>query len=341
MSYKENFNIFVGGKSGVFKGIKAGEKTDIIKNIQDLVSITENDQVTTIAWGNNDEQEVLIACGAKENKRVKIYDSESLAFTCSFPCNTGKGSIIGLSKYDRSVLTAVKSGEISLWSFDNRKEEILINAGENLNGMRHSCMQKNIIATGGLENRLKLFDLEKQKLIFSEKNLSHDWLELRVPIWISDLNFLSGTKQIATVGRYGHVRLYDPHAQRRPVINLTIKDEALTCLSVTPKEKHIIVGSAKGKMNLIDLRKSSTVLNTYKGFAGGVTGIACSMNNPYVASVSLDRYLRIHNIDTKELVKKIYLTSKLTCLIMRSDFSMKTERIEHGSVKNVCRRDFK
>lgn len=33
------------------------------------------------------------------------------------------------------------------------------------------------------------------------------------------------------------VRLYDPHAQRRPVINLTIKDEALTCLSVTPKEK--------------------------------------------------------------------------------------------------------
>lgn len=103
-------------------------------------------------------------------------------------------------------MTAVKSGEISLWSFDNRKEEILINAGENLNGMRHSCMQKNIIATGGLENRLKLFDLEKQKLIFSEKNLSHDWLELRVPIWISDLNFLSGTKQIATVGRYGHVK---------------------------------------------------------------------------------------------------------------------------------------
>lgn len=58
-------------------------------------------------------------------------------------------------------------------------------------------------------------------------------------------------------------------------------------------------------MNLIDLRKSSTVLNTYKGFAGGITGIACSMDNPYVASVSLDRYLRIHHIDTKELLKKV------------------------------------
>lgn len=105
----------------------------------------------------------------------------------------------------RSVLIGVKSGEVSLWPFDG-KEEVLINAGENLNRMRQSCMQKNIMATGGLENRLKLFDLEKQELIFSEKNLPHDWLELRIPISISDLNFLPGTQQIATVGRYGHVK---------------------------------------------------------------------------------------------------------------------------------------
>lgn len=102
-------------------------------------------------------------------------------------------------------MIGVKSGEVSLLPFDG-KEEVLINAGENLNRMCQSCMQKNIIATGGLENRLKLFDIEKQKLIFSEKNLPHDWLELRIPIWISDLNFMPGTRQIATVGRYGHVK---------------------------------------------------------------------------------------------------------------------------------------
>lgn len=331
MNHKENFNIFVGGKSGVFKGIKVGRK-DIIKNIQDLVSITENDQVTAVAWDDDDERQVLIACGMRRDKKIKIYDSDSLALTCSFSCNTGQGSIIGISRYNRSVLIGVKSGEVSLWPFGG-KEEVLINAGENLNRMRQSCMQKNIIATGGLENRLKLFDLEKQEQIFSEKNLPHDWLELRIPIWISDLNFLPGTQQIATVGRYGHVHLYDPNAQRRPVINLTIQGEALTCLSVTPKNKHIIVGSGKGRMNLIDLRKPSAILNTYKGFAGGVTGIACSTNNPFVASVSLDRYLRIHHIDTKELLKKIYLTSRLTCLVMRSDFSMETG-IEPA--KNIC-----
>lgn len=58
-------------------------------------------------------------------------------------------------------------------------------------------------------------------------------------------------------------------------------------------------------MNLIDLRKPGTVLNTYKGFTGGVTGVSCSTINPYIASVSLDRYLRIHNIDTKKLLKSV------------------------------------
>lgn len=60
-------------------------------------------------------------------------------------------------------------------------------------------------------------------------------------------------------------------------------------------------------MNLVDLRKPAKILNTYKGFVGGVTGIACSTVDPYVVSVSLDRHLRIHHIDTKQLLKNVKL----------------------------------
>lgn len=67
----------------------------------------------------------------------------------------------------------------------------------------------------------------------------------------------------------------------------------------------IIVGSTKGAMNLVDLRKTDTLLNTYKGFTGSVTGIACSMSNSYIASVSLDRHLRIHDMYTKTILKKV------------------------------------
>lgn len=105
----------------------------------------------------------------------------------------------------RSILTSVESGTITLWTSAGSATE-LVDAGENLSRMCHSRVQKNVIATGGKDNKLKLYDLEKQERIFLEKDQPHDWLNLKEPQWISDLNFLPGTQQIATVGRYGHVR---------------------------------------------------------------------------------------------------------------------------------------
>lgn len=69
--------------------------------------------------------------------------------------------------------------------------------------------------------------------------------------------------------------------------------------------RQIIVGSGKGIMNLIDLRKPAKVLNTYKGSVGAITGIACSRTEPYIISVGLDRFLQIHHINTKELLRKV------------------------------------
>ncbi|XP_015586567.1 WD repeat-containing protein 74 isoform X2 [Cephus cinctus] len=292
MSYKQDFNVFVGATSGAFKGIKITDKGNIIKNIQSLSSITENHEVTAMAWGDDDEKEILMGCGVKGVRRA--------------------------------ILTAVKSGEVKLWKF-NKKEQLLINAGANLHRMRHSHINKNIIATGGEENELKLFDLERQSRIFLEKNVRHDSLELRVPISISDIGFLPNSSNVVTTSKYGFIRLYDPDAQRRPVINLTIKDEALTTLAIAPKEHHIVVGSGKGRMNLIDLRKPGKILNTYKDFVGSITSLACSAVQPYIISTGLDRHLRIHHLETKKLLKKVYLTSKINCMVLRSDFTMKDD----------------
>ncbi|XP_076646423.1 WD repeat domain 74 lethal (2) k09848 [Halictus rubicundus] len=324
MCSKDNYDIYTGCKSGVFKGIKIEKEQCIMQNIQSLVSITDNDSVTAISWGDNEEKEILIACGTKEIRSVKVYDTECSTFTCSFFCNVGTGKVNGISRYDEAILTAVQSGEVKLWRFKDG-DGILINAGEDLERMRHSKIDKSIIATGGKENILKLFDLGRQEQVFAAKRLPNDWLNLPVGIWISDIDFLPGTEQVVTVGRYGHVQLYDPKTQRRPVVNLEVKDEALTTLAVTSREKQIIVGSGKGKMNLVDLRKPAKVLNTYKGFAGAVTGITCSTTEPYIVSVSLDRYLRVHHMNTKKLLKKIYSTSKMSCMLLRSGFSLPEE----------------
>lgn len=102
-------------------------------------------------------------------------------------------------------MSAVQSGEIKLWRFQE-EDGFLMNAGKNLDKMRHSRINKQIIATGGQEHALKLFDIEKQTQIFIEKNVPPDWLQLRVPIWISDIDFLHGTEEIVTTSKYGYVR---------------------------------------------------------------------------------------------------------------------------------------
>ncbi|XP_071559105.1 WD repeat-containing protein 74 [Temnothorax nylanderi] len=317
---RKKFDIFVGATTGAVKGIKVGatKKETRVKNLLNLSLMTRDDRVTRIAWGDDDEGEILVACG-KAERRVKIFDSDSGILTHTFSCNMGSGCINGISRYNGLVLTSVESGIVSLWSSATGKGQELVNAGKNLTSMCHSRVHKNLIATGGNENKVKLYNLEKQKLVFLEKDLPHDWLNLKRPVCTSDLSFLPGTQQIVSVSRHGHIHLFDPRAQRRPVVKMMAPEDAWTSLTTLPKEKHIIVGSTMGRMNLIDLRKAGTVLNTYKEFIGGITGISCSTTNPYVASTSLDRYLRMHNIDTKEVLKGIYLTSRLTCLIMRSD----------------------
>ncbi|XP_066598507.1 WD repeat-containing protein 74 [Prorops nasuta] len=332
MSYKEDFNVFVGAQSGLLKGVKLTLDSHVTKNIQNLVSIKEEDQIASISWADEKEKEIFLACGSKNSQRcVKVYNTQDSIFTSSFTCDFGEGPIVGIAPYNKGILTAVKSGEIKLWRFKDN-DEVILNVGNNLCKMCNSFTHENIIATGGKENELKLYNVETKTKIFTEKNIRHDWLEMRVPVWISDIAFLPGIYKVATVGRYGHVRLYDTNAQRRPVINIEMKDEAITTLTIAPKDNHIIIGSNKGKMNLVDLRKSGKVLNTYKGFTGSVTGIACSQTQPYILSTSLDRFLRVHHLETKALIKKVYLTSRLTGIAVRSEFTLqKSEQTENIS----------
>lgn len=327
MKYKDDFNVFVGGKTGVFKGLKLKQKSCVKKNIQNLVSITDDHEITHMSWGDDDEKEILVACGSKGIRSVKSYDTENHTFKTSFICDIGEGIINGISKYQGGILTSFQSGHIKLWK-QHEEDEFILNAGENLLRMRQANLKKNIIATGGQENPLKLFDLEKKVNIFTAKNVPHNWLQLRVPVSVTDLCFSSNNEQIITVGKFGHIRMYDPKTQRRPVINIEMKnehDKALTTICSTTQDRQVICGTGRGRMNLVDLRKSKGILNTYKGAVGAVTCVAVSKVDPCIVSTSLDRYLYVHDLNSKKLLKKEYLTSKLTSMVMRSGFSIKEQ----------------
>lgn len=79
----------------------------------------------------------------------------------------------------------------------------------------------------------------------------------------------------------------------------------------------MVVGNTHGQIALLDLRKG-LVRGTLKGLSGGVRGLQCHPSQPVVASCGLDRFLRIHSLEDRRLLHKVYLKSRLNCLLLAS-----------------------
>ncbi|XP_031467950.1 WD repeat-containing protein 74 [Phasianus colchicus] len=60
------------------------------------------------------------------------------------------------------------------------------------------------------------------------------------------------------------------------------------------------------------------LLKCLKGVGGSVRGLQCHPSLPLVASCGLDRFLRLHSLHDKRLLHKVYLKSRLNCLLLSS-----------------------
>lgn len=48
-----------------------------------------------------------------------------------------------------------------------------------------------VFAVGGRENDIALYDIEQKDAIFRGRNVPNDFLNLRVPIWVADMQVAS------------------------------------------------------------------------------------------------------------------------------------------------------
>ncbi|XP_029064910.1 WD repeat-containing protein 74 isoform X2 [Monodon monoceros] len=151
----------------------------------------------------------------------------------------------------------------------------------------------------------------------SSDPVRNDWLDLRVPIWDQDIQFLPESQKLVTCTGYHQVRVYDPASpQRRPVLEATYGEYPLTAMTLTPGGNSVIVGNTHGQLAEIDLRQGR-LLVCLKGLAGSVRGLQCHPSKPLLASCGLDRVLRVHRIrNPRGLDHKVYLKSQLNCLLL-------------------------
>lgn len=60
-----------------------------------------------------------------------------------------------------------------------------------------------------------------------------------------------------------------------------------------------------------------THVHTYKGFTGGISDLHLDDTGKYLASASLDRYVRIHDAESTVLQYQCYVKSKATRVLIR------------------------
>ncbi|GFU52584.1 WD repeat-containing protein 74 [Nephila pilipes] len=328
MTSPPKWHVLVGSEVGLLKGVDI--ENIKFSNLNPLEGLCKDDEITAMSWVDSTEKKVYIG---HKNQVVQVFDCETQSFSAPINCQIGEGRIKGICQFNNRLVTAVESGIVKLWDEDE-EQNVVINTGGNLCKMIPNQFANSQIATGGEENDLKVWDLQAPNSpVFQAKNVRNDFLDLRVPVWITDLKFKS-VDNIVTCTRHHQIRLYDTRAQRRPVIDMDFERYPLMSLSLAHNDNQVVVGSSRGRMALIDLRRKLLV-HAFKGFVGSIRSVQCHPTLPWVASCGLDRFLRIHDLNQHKLLKKIYLKTRLNCLLFGTYLSAPIEAPKPPPINNV------
>ncbi|KAG2449863.1 hypothetical protein HYH02_005386 [Chlamydomonas schloesseri] len=134
---------------------------------------------------------------------------------------------------------------------------------------------------------------------------------------VTALAFVPGQddKQVL-VGTAKHkLWLYDMRAGRKPQAELVWGEGRITTLQPVADGSRIWVGNGRGHVEALDLRQAPAKLSmghALKGVAGSIRALALHPSEPLIASVSLDRHLRVHHSTKRSSLAKLYLKQALT-----------------------------
>lgn len=344
--------IYVGAATGVLKGVCVTRDGCESCNLGCSTDPSASDEISCLCWalpvGGVAERDVLVGL---KRQTVRVFDTDSGQFTLSRDVSVGDGSLVSLAQYDDLLVTAVDSGCVAVWNKDEDQPYVTVDTTVGSNStdstlcrMRQCMHERHLLATAGRENDLQLWSLHRTDTPqFRAKNVRPDMLDLRVPVWVTDIAFLNSSRHLAVCHKYSYVRVYDTCAgQRRPVLSITVPDEQpLTCISTTNQPYQVVVGSGRGVMAIYDLRMAgdggaaTREVGKLRGVAGGVREVTCHPARALAVSVSLDRHLRLHDLNKRRVLHQVYLKSQLNSVLIRESLDPDRCSSENDSVSAV------
>lgn len=305
-------SVWLGSETGILKGVSVARRQAF--NFCSGGKPSRDQEVRVLAWADPEQSGLLL--GSADGS-VRTFIPDLGAFTATRRCGdvrdggfTGLGALPG-----GTLLTCAEHGAVRVWREDSAEPVSELNAGASVCRMRQSPVNAQRVATGGKENGLKLWDLNRSEPVFTAKNLRDDFLDLRRPYWVRDLDFIPESDKVVTCTGYHQVHVFDPSGpQRRPVLEAEFGEHPLTALAVLGSGA-VVVGNTVGQVAVLDLRKGA-VRSVLKGATGGVRALQVDASGRLVASCGLDRFLRVHRLHDRTLTHKVYLKSRLNCLLL-------------------------
>ncbi|KAL6053341.1 WD repeat-containing protein 74, variant 2 [Balamuthia mandrillaris] len=330
------FTVVVGTDNGLIKVVRSWmEEEGERKTVLHTQWGTQNKdlEVERIVPSPLSAGEVFVC---RKNGEIALHNVDSGKVISAFRNKAKEGKWVGLHCWAESgrFLSCDAKGHVQYWKLsqevglEEEEASLCETAAEELQ-MRAPISQFRIDpvaslkgAFGGNENELKVWDMEQKKQIWEAKNVANDFLDLRVPVWINDLQFLpQDPNKIVTGTAYHQIRLYDITAQRRPVLNASCGENPVVSLCMKPHGRSVIFADTVGNVTEVDLRNGKS-LGSYKGISGAIQGLDISPSGGeegVVCSASLDRFLRLHDAQSRRLLLKVQLLllTKLFTLSLR------------------------
>eukprot|EP01041_Mallomonas_annulata_P004138 gene4138-8226_t len=233
-------------------------------------------------------------------------------------CNNNENSLSYSNELDSGILDASKcssckennsniiiTGDSGSIKVINTKNDLSILSEFSARGPIASCATCiNGIAVGGNENDLQLWDLTTQQPAWTAKNLPHDNLSLRIPIWITAIAFPSEQSEvngceIYTGTAYKQIRLYDTRHKRQPQLSFEIGEYRVTAILPGVTDRTLYVADTYGGLHLWDVRTQRRIY-TLKGCTGSIRDLTMNASRTIVGCVGLERFAHSDDEDQVE-----------------------------------------
>lgn len=247
----------------------------------------------------------------RKNGEVDVINDNSKQMRQLLPAL--REEMVGMVVCDGKMARLLKSGKVMV-------EQSTFKADGNLPA--HITARGVFAAIGSKNTTVQVYDIPQCKQVWKAKNLKKtgDNINSELPIFDTKCEWLS-ENILATCTAFNEVRLYDIRASKRPTKHLQLNKDTDNCyyplyaLSSSADGRFLFTGDSIGHLYKLDITADLQILGKVKEVnVGAVRDLQCTAN--LVIACGLDRYVKVYNQDTLELLDKALLWQKLNVMMV-------------------------